>query len=183
MELHVDYPEISTNIEYALPPRVHWIALLAAWAVSWFLIRLIAPTPLWDLMDSLLIDAWALYICLWIRKLNSDSMCVFWCGVFVVVELACFASLNPQHRSHGLDTATSIFGFATVALWIVMIWVIRAELMKHYNDHDPIGLHLGLLKSLIYSFIYFQYHLNKIAVAKKQQHTVSDLKPNIDPTS
>jgi hypothetical protein len=169
----LDQPSTASSpqydIEYPLPPRVHWAALLAAWALSGILIDCLAPKPLQDLLNSLVVDAWALYICLWIRKLDADSMSVFWCGAFVVAEIGCFIAMTPQHRSPGLETTTITLGFASLALWIILILVVRADLLKHYNDREAIGLHLKVLKSIAYSFLYFQYHLYKIAEFEKRQ--------------
>lgn len=157
------------SAEYPAPPSVHWTVLLAAWAVISLLIECLVPKLLRDLLNSLVIDSWALYICLWMRKLDSESMSAFWCGAFVVVELAFFAVSIQHPRSPGQETTAITLGFASAALWIVMIWIVRAELLKHYNDREPIGLHLRVLRSFAYSFVYFQYHLYSIAQCKKRQ--------------
>jgi hypothetical protein len=147
---------------------VHWIALLAAWAFISLFIAVFTDESLRTPLSSLVLDAWALYICLWIRRLDSDSMAAFWCGASVVFELAWLAAASRQHPSPRLVTLIETLAIICVALWIVMIWVIRAELLKHYNRREPIGLQLRLLRSFVYSFIYFQYHLNEIARLKNR---------------
>jgi hypothetical protein len=51
----------------------------------------------------------------------------------------------------------------------VVIFSIRDELQKHYNEREPIGLHLGGVLTFFFSYIYFQYHLHEIAQFKKRQ--------------
>jgi len=70
-----------------------------------------------------------------------------------------------------------------MAFGTLLTFVIRAELLKHYNEREPAGLKLGLFMTFFFSYLYFQYHLYKIALAKKQQHTISDLESNNELTS
>ena len=157
------------NPEYPPPPRVHWLVLAIVSTVINFLIDHYTPEPLHQVLKSLAGDAWAFYLCLWIRKLNPDAASHFWCDVFVVVELA-YAAINirpltsPQYQTLSaiLETASFVLGIAT-------IYIIRADLLKHYNEREPIGLQLGPVKTFFFSFLYFQYHLYGIAEMKKRE--------------
>jgi hypothetical protein len=42
-------------------------------------------------------------------------------------------------------------------------FVLRSELLRHYNQREPIGLKLGPFMTFFFSYIYFQYHLRDIA--------------------
>lgn len=96
-------------------------------------------------------------------------MGAFWCGALIVAEIGFFTALTPQHRSPVLETTTTILGLSALALWVTLIWIVRADLLKQYNEREPIGLHLGIAMSITYSFLYFQYHLYKISQLKKRQ--------------
>jgi len=48
----------------------------------------------------------------------------------------------------------------------VVIFELREELLEHYNRREPMHLRLNFLLTILFSFIYFQYALNKIAIAK-----------------
>jgi hypothetical protein len=50
----------------------------------------------------------------------------------------------------------------------VTIYSIRNELQTHYNRIEPIGLQLGGIMTFFFSFLYFQYHLYKIAQLKQR---------------
>jgi len=56
------------------------------------------------------------------------------------------------------------FGF-----YITAIYVIRAELTRHYRQQEQFPMTLGLFMTFCFAFIYFQYHLYDIAEYKHQQ--------------
>jgi hypothetical protein len=128
------------------PPRLHWALLFFAMTGSEGLVLWLVPQPFRDLLVNVAIAVWPIYLCIWIRKIDSRSLSLYW-------ALASFAS-----------------GFLfSWLLWIVVIFEVREELLEHYNRREPIGLRLNLVMSLLFSFVYFQYHLNRIAKEKTQQ--------------
>jgi hypothetical protein len=40
---------------------------------------------------------------------------------------------------------------------------MREELLDHYNRREPVGLRLNWFLTALFSFVYFQYILNKIS--------------------
>lgn len=128
---------------YAAPPAVHWsillVAILGAEAIAYFLV----PSPFREFAINIVIAAWPIYLCLWIRKVLPGSLSLYW-------ALASFAT-----------------GFLfSWLLWIVVIFEVREELQEHYNREEPIGLRLNLFLTALGSFVYFQYHLRHIAQEK-----------------
>lgn len=128
---------------YPVPPRLHWTLLLVLIIGSEGLVLRLVPEPYRDFLVNLVIAAWPIYLCTWIRKIDQRSLSLYW-------ALASFA--------------TGFF-FSWV-LWIVAIVEIREELLEHYNRREPIGLRLNLVLTLLFSFVYFQYCLNRIAREK-----------------
>lgn len=128
---------------YPVPPRLHWALLFVLMAGSEGLVLWLVPQPYRNFFVNLVIAAWPIYLCIWIRKIDHRSVSLYW-------ALASFA--------------TGFF-FSWV-LWIVVIIEVREELLEHYNRREPIGLRLNLLLSLLFSFVYFQYCLNRIAREK-----------------
>jgi hypothetical protein len=103
------------------------------------------------------------------RKLDRKSKSLFWVLASVAgeVALAEFPVLhNPPIFIIILLVSLMI---CLSALPVVAIFVIRAELQKHYNEREPIGLHLDPIATFALSFFYFQYHLYDIAQSKKRQ--------------
>lgn len=131
---------------YPVPPRIPWPLLFIAIAGSEALILWLVPQPFKDFLVNLVIAAWPIYLCLWIRKIDTRSLSLYW-------ALASFAT-----------------GFLfSWLLWVVVIFEIREELVEHYNRREPIGLRLNIVMTALFSFVYFQYHLNRIATAKSQE--------------
>ena len=103
------------------------------------LVLWLVPPPYREFLVNLVIAAWPIYLCIWIRKLDDRSLSLYW-------ALASFAT-----------------GFLfSWLLWIVVIFEIREELQDHYNRKEPIGLRLNLFLTILFSFVYFQYELNRI---------------------
>jgi hypothetical protein len=46
---------------------------------------------------------------------------------------------------------------------------MRGSLEEHYNSAEPIGLTLSGVMTFFFNIYYFQYHLTRIAEAKKAQ--------------
>ena len=131
---------------FPAPPRLPWVVLLIAITGCEALVLWLVRQPYREFLVNLVIAAWPIYLCLWIRKIDQRSLSLYW-------ALASFAT-----------------GFLfSWLLWIVVIFEIREELLEHYNTREPIGLRLNLLMTLFFSFVYFQYHLNRITREKERQ--------------
>ena len=162
-------PEASPQVDYPAPPDVHWIMLLAAWVIFAILFMICTSKDDWEFFSSLTIDVWALFICIWIRKLDKSSLSIYWCGAYVAVQLACSMPSAPQPPSLGLAIVSLASGLLRIVLWIVTIYVVRAELLKHYNEQEPVGLRLNGFMTFFFSFLYFQSRLYVITQFKKSR--------------
>lgn len=131
---------------YPAPPRLHWAVLFVAMVGSEGLVLWLVPQPYREFLVNLVIAAWPIYLCIWIRRIDDRSLSLYW-------ALASFAT-----------------GFLfSWLLWVVAIFEIREELLDHYNRKEPVGLRLNIILTALFSFVYFQYHLNRIAREKAQQ--------------
>jgi hypothetical protein len=129
---------------YPPPPGLHWAILLVAIAGSEGLVLWLVPQPYREFLVNLVIAVWPIYLCIWIRKIDERSLSLYW-------ALASFAT-----------------GFLfSWLLWIVAIFEIREELLDHYNRREPVGLKLNLILTALFSFVYFQYQLNRIGREKE----------------
>ena len=155
--------------------------LLTAWVVFAILIAICTPKEDWEFFSNLAVDVWALFICLWIRKLDPRSMSIYWCGAYVAVQLASSVPSAPQPYTLGLEVVIVASGLLRLVLWIVTIYVVRAELLKHYNERELIGLRLGGIMTFFFSFLYFQSRLYPIVQFKKQQEKIPGNNPGRAP--
>lgn len=154
--------------EFPAPPRVHWVALLASWIVATILAERFVPGRYHGLADSVVYNSWPVYFCVWLRELNPDSNSFFWCDAYAVAELAYAAMALVRHPTEMTDTVASLLGLASTVLGIATIFIIRKELLRHYNEREPYGLYLGGVMTFFFSFLYFQSQLYPIAKAKKE---------------
>ena len=148
---------------------MHWAVLLLVWWALVALIGWLAPKPYQNLLNSLVVDAWAFYLCIWIRSLDSDAKSIFWCDAYVAVELVCAATTIRRNPSALHESFTDILAYLSAALGIATIYLIRSDLLKHYKEREPIGLELDPVKTFFFSFLYFQSQLYDIAQFKKRQ--------------
>jgi hypothetical protein len=168
MEEPLTLPETAPRVIYPPPPNVHWGVLLAAEFVIALLVIWIFPKLYWNFVSNLAVDAWAIYLCLWLHKLDVRFMSIFWCAAYVASQLALTAPSGPQPSSDGIPVVASILALVSLGTWIVTIFVIRAELHIHYNVREPVGLYLSGAMTFLFSFLYFQYHLYKIAQLREK---------------
>jgi len=154
--------------EFANPPKVHWLTLMAAlWAWK-ILVKIYAPNQYAVLLDSLAADAWAFYLCRWIASLDDDAKSPFWCDIAVVVQLTCAGFTVATKPGIVLESIVAALGFASAILAIVTIYKIRDDLEAHYNGREPYGMDLNGLMTFFFSFLYFQAKLYPIAKAKEE---------------
>jgi hypothetical protein len=170
-------PALYPARDYPPPPRVHWSVLLCVYIAVESLVTYCTPLRYHQLFDSIAGDAWAFYLCLWIRSLDSDARSPFWCDVYVIVELACAALSMRQNPSRIVDGTTALLGLASVVLGIVTIFLIRSDLERHYNEREPYGLQLSGAMTFFFSFLYFQYHLYDIAKWREKERSANPSRP------
>jgi hypothetical protein len=153
-------PVARYKASYPPPPRLNWAVLLVAMAGSEGLVLWLVPQPYREFLVNLVIAAWPIYLCIWIRKIDDQSLSLYW-------ALASFAT-----------------GFLfSWLLWVVAVFEIREDLLDHYNRREPVGLRLNLFMTILFSFVYFQYHLNRIArekIRETEELVVSSRRSTLD---
>lgn len=137
-------PAAKYSPEYPSPPHVPWAVLLLAVLSAEALVLWLVPLPYRDFAVNVVTAVWPIYMCLWVRKIDQRSSSLYWA------------------------IASLVTGFMfSWLLWIVVIFEMREELLEHYNRREPIGLRLNWFLTLLFSFFYFQYKLNKITREKE----------------
>ena len=161
-------PDIETHVIFPAPPGVPWGVLFAGEIVLAIIAIVVTPRAYWNLVWNLGIEVWAIYICVWIRKLEPGAMSIFWCIAFVTLQLVISVPAGPGPASTGIRIIGGILALLAIVIWIVTIYLVRAELHYHYNVREPVGLYLSGVMTFFFSFLYFQYHLYKIAQLKER---------------
>jgi hypothetical protein len=162
-------PDRNFSPEYPAPPQVRWGVLLAVQIGAQMICQGIFHFNLLAKFAFTAVDcAWIIYLCLWIRKLDPKSTSLPFAFILTAMEFVFVALFDVKNPSSIFTWRIGGIWVVSCALWIGFVFLIRAELLKHYNEREPIGLKLGLVKTFFFSYFYFQYHLYKIALSKKR---------------
>jgi hypothetical protein len=147
-----DSDAVESSRAYPAPPSLHWATLLFFLVSVEALVILLVPGQYRNLAIFAVAAAWPTYLCFWIRKLDPRASSLYWA----------IASVTG-------------FGFIfSLLLWVVVIFELREELLDHYNRRQPVGLRLNWFLTTLFSFVYFQYALNKIS---KEQESAQEAAP------
>lgn len=137
-----DSDAVNNGPVYPAPPRLHWAVLLFLLVSAEALVVWFAPEAYRNIAIFVVAAIWPIYLCFWVRKLDPRASSLYWAIASVVTGCA------------------FLFSFL---LWIVVIFELREELLDHYNRRQPVGLRLNWFLTALFSFVYFQYALNKIS--------------------
>jgi hypothetical protein len=161
-------PEVETRMVFPAPPNVHWGVLLGVLFAVAILARLLIPQGYWILASDLAFDIWAIYLCLWIRRIEPAAMSLLWCIAYIALQITFSVPTAPVQTNYGLTFFAATLALLCIAMWFITVYVIRAELHFHYNLREPVGLYLSGIMTFFFSFLYFQYHLYKIAQLRER---------------
>ena len=148
---------------------MHWLVLLVFWIVASVLVAVYVSNFSGSLLLNAIADGWMLYICLWIRKLDPHSYSIFWCAAYIALEIGNAIATNSDISATWMEWISGVVGIAMLVVWLFLIYTVRSELDTHYNEREPMGLHLGPVLTFFFSFLYFQSQLYDIAKEKKRQ--------------
>lgn len=140
-------PAVRHGSQFPSPPRLHWTLLLVALLCAEVLAFIFVPEPYRNFAVYFVAVAWPLYLCIWVRKIDPQSSSLYWAIASLVIGVG--------------------FLFSWL-LWMVVIFELREELLEHYNRREPMRLRLNFFMTMLCSFVYFQFALNKIAKEKKE---------------
>jgi hypothetical protein len=157
--------EITSNA-YPAPPRVNWVLLLIASCALDALAEMILPKPYSGWISGLFLDGWAVYLCIWLRKLDPAWDNIGWCIAIVATEVLGKVIGDFTPHSSWLEFFSMATTLAGIVIYLLLIFSIRDAILQHYNEREPVGLTLSPWLTLFFSFYYFQYHLYPIAQFK-----------------
>ena len=137
----------STKLGYPSPPGLSWQVVLFLSIVTL----------------GIFAGIWALVIGIWLKRVRPQSSARSLYLVFGMLGTAVYVSvLIPSLRAQ----AVWLLLFA-VAEWVVATFVLREDLLVHYNGDEPIGLSIGVGGTLFGSIFYIQRYLSEIARIKR----------------
>ena len=135
-----------------LPPNLHWSIVLVLGLITRQLFNLI----------------WALVQANWARNLTGDNkplvlVAMYPAGMVAgVVMIALF-----KGQGSGMAALGTVFILGGAIVYLFGVFSIKAAMEEYYNSTENIGLQLSGAMALLFSTIYLQYHINRIARWKK----------------
>ena len=160
--------ETEARTIFPAPPDVHWGVLLGGFFAAAVLARILVPNGYWILVSDVVFDVWAIYFCFWIRRLEPEAMSLLWCVAYIALQITFSVPTAAVPTNYGFTFFAATLALLCIAMWFITVFVIRAELHFHYNLREPVGLYLSGIMTFFFSFLYFQYHLYKIAQLRER---------------
>jgi hypothetical protein len=151
-------PPANAALLYPDPPDLPWwVALL-----------------LGIITGGLFFVAWDIVEAAWMRRVSQRSAAL---GLYIVVAILYvlrlpnawhIVSYNAFNGPLVVETALGrAVGLIALALAIVARFVLREELLRHFNQAEPLGLRLNAFWTLLFGGLYFQFHFNRINEQKR----------------
>lgn len=143
----------------SLPPNIPWVVLMLIMIVGQFL----------GLLLVLFLWVWSLIMANWARRLVNNNTAMVLVAMYPAGFLAGIFTIGFGAASH--NQAFSAIGFcliiAGLIAYVVGVFKIRAAMEDYYNSRENINLELSGAMTFFFSFIYLQYHVNRIAKWKQ----------------
>jgi hypothetical protein len=136
--------EERRDIPIVKPPSLHWVLTLVLTPVtlglfSWF---------------------WCIRISIWARKANHANKPLVFYSLSFLVFFAQGVLLQYKELA-------SLLQIAATGLFQMGNFSFRKSMQEHYNKVEPGQLQLGGAMTFFFSYIYFQYHFNRLSASKK----------------
>jgi hypothetical protein len=149
---------------YPDPPNLHWGLVLLFGILTCGVFNIV-----YDLIQTL-----------WVKKVEPASQSLTYFIAFMVLEVINVGStfgkmtLAMHSNNDAIATASSsasilsfVISIASLVLFIVYRFTMRADLLRHFNGPEPIGLRLSGIMTFFFGGLYFQYHFNRINEIKQ----------------
>lgn len=139
------------------PPDLHWAVVLLLGIVTFNLFSV----------------GWDLYEAVWMRRVDRGSVAVWLYGASAIAFVWKIPT-TVQNILYNVGVGDAVnqshpvlFALVSAGLAIAARMVFRAELLRHFNEREPLGLRLNWFLALLFGGIYFQYHFNRINELKR----------------
>ena len=120
---------------------------------------------------------WNLILAAWFRRVYPPTKVLVLyiaAAVLIVLQGAFGQSLGLVAHHHGMNVGHTRgligYGFIGVACWVVRLiarFTFKAELERHYNTVEPIGLVINPVLTFFFGGIYLQSVMNRINQIKR----------------
>ena len=151
---------VPSGIAYPNPPDLNWaIDLLIAFFTC-----------------GLFQIVWNIIVALWVKKVEPSSKALTFYLIGYVLLLANVGSsfgnvlAVMNHQAVHPNYIGGLIGLAAWVFRLVARFSLRADLERHYNGPEPLGIRINPILTFFFGGVYFQYKLNEINQIKLALH-------------
>ncbi len=144
-----------------MPPSLHWVVVWLLGGITLGLFQLI----------------WCFKQTGFVKKIDPASKATLFLTMAFIGQLVLVLGAvgmvvvsSSSGAVAGVATIMGIVGLLSLLIgifWLVAIFGMRGSLVRYYNTVEPMGLRLSGVMTFFFSFLYFQYHMSRIAKWKK----------------
>ena len=145
------YPQTSLAA-YPDPPNLSW-GLVALFTIFTF---------------GLFMVVWNIVVAAWMRRVQPTSQALLYYiagTILVLVNSGASVGFLLAMQHHHIYQRHPYSFFLGIAGWVVRLiarLTMKADLERHFNGPEPIGLRLSGSMTFFFGGLYHQYHLNRI---------------------
>jgi hypothetical protein len=151
-----------------MPPSLHWVLVWLLGGITLGLFQLIWCFKQAGFVKK--IDPASKATLFLTLALIGQLVLVLGAVGMVVVSSGMVAVSSSSGAVASVATIMGIVGLLSLLIgifWLVAIFGMRGSLVRYYNTVEPMGLRLSGVMTFFFSFLYFQYHMSRIAKWKK----------------
>jgi hypothetical protein len=144
-----------------MPPSLHWVVVWLLGGITLGLFQLI----------------WCFKQAGFVKKIDPASKATLFLTLALIGQLVLVLGAvgmvvvsSSSGAVAGVATIMGIVGLLSLLIgifWLVAIFGMRGSMVRYYNTVEPMGLRLSGVMTFFFSFLYFQYHMSRIAKWKK----------------
>ena len=148
-----------------MPPSLHWVVVWLLGGITLGLFQLI----------------WCFKQAGFVKKIDPASKATLFLTLALIGQLVLVlgavgmvvVSSSSGGVAGGVASVGAIMGIVGLLILLIGIFCLvaifgmRGSLVRYYNTVEPMGLRLSGVMTFFFSFLYFQYHMSRIARWKK----------------
>jgi hypothetical protein len=141
-----------------MPPSLHWIVVLALSAITLGIFG-------W---------AWLFVQAAWVRRFDAGSRAARLLAGGLLTTLVGGYVEGRLGAGHAQEAAlVGMLGTLAAGLCVlVAAFRMRDSIVRHFTHREPMNVSINGVMTFLFTFIYLQYHMNRIAEEKRRRDAV-----------
>jgi hypothetical protein len=168
-DLDADAPSDEQPIDAAAAPPVGVVAPVPP-SLHWFVVLLLSALTL-----GVFGWAWMFLQAAWVRRFDSGSRAgpLLFAGLVTALTGGYVAGTLGAGRAQEA-ALVELLGTLAAGLFVVLAsMMMRGSIVRHFTQREPMNVSINAVMTFLFTFIYLQYHLTRIAQEKRRNPSAS----------